>query len=234
MYSSIGLLGRKCGMTTFFAEDGSHVPATVVYVGKHFILDVKTKAKHGYNAMVFGLDEIRSKLTNKPQRVWFEKMNLQCLREVVEFRMNTLADLSKIECGKEVEFDISQLLGKLIDARSVAKGKGFAGVVKRYGFRGQHASHGESLSERSHGSTGQRQDPGKVFKGKKMAGRMGGTVNCFHNLRILHVVPEDGLLIIKGSISGTVGALVEISTPMKSVGSNNDVEMFNGIKLLVA
>ncbi len=234
MFSAIGFLGRKCGMTTFFAQDGSHIPATLVYVGKNFILDVKTQAKHGYNALVIGTDEVRPKIVNKPQRVWFEKIGVNPLREVVEFRVNTEADLSKVKCGVELPVNLENLFNALIDVRSISKGKGFAGVVKRYGFGGQLGSHGESLSERSHGATGQRQDPGKVFKGKKMAGHMGSTINYVNNLRVLQVLPEDGLLVIKGSIPGCVGSLVEVFNPVKSVNSRELVSMFNGVNLLVA
>lgn len=232
MSSSVGLLAKKCGMTTFIADDGSHIPATVLYLGEQFIVDVKTVAKHGYNAIVVAIDVKRSKLLNKPQKVFFEKNNLPCLSKVKEFRLSEEIDLTSFSFKGKIEFDLSSLVNQIVDITSVAKGKGFAGVVKKYGFAGQLASHGESLSERSHGSTGQRQDPGKVFKGKKMAGRMGGGVVTTQNMKILSCFVDESLLIVNGSIPGSKGAIVEITSAVKSVKSRKKIYVFDGVKLV--
>ncbi|WP_161982799.1 50S ribosomal protein L3 [Candidatus Deianiraea vastatrix] len=234
MESSFGLIGKKCGMTSLFLDDGSVIPCTAVYIDRHYIVNVKTVAKDGYNAVILGTNAKRAKLVNKPQRKNLETLNLPALSNLKEFRLPNNLDMSTFVLGSEIEIDFKHLNGSFVDVRSRSKGKGFAGVVKRYGFGGQHASHGESLSERSHGSTGQRQDPGKVFKNKKMAGHMGDENVCIQNLSVLKVLPDERMLLISGSISGHSGSDVILTSSIKmSMFGNlaNGEFIFNWFKL---
>jgi len=235
MESAFGLIGKKCGMTSYFNKDGSVIPCTALHIDSQYIAGIKTKQRDGYNAVIVGSEIKREKLINKPQKEFFKKNNLPFLKNLKEFRFSNETNMSCFVIGDEFEIDFKTLLGSYIDVRSVSKGKGFQGVVKRYNFAGQEASHGHSLSHRSHGSTGQRQDPGKVFKNKKMAGHMGSTLNCIQSLKIINVLEEERMIFVSGSVAGFSGCNVEISTAIKksSLLNSNSGVCFNGIKLII-
>jgi large subunit ribosomal protein L3 len=225
MSAFFAFIGKKVGMTQIYGSDGSLVPVTLLYVGDNYIVDTKNSDRDGYSSVLLGSFEVKEKKNNKPQASLMKSKNLPQLGRLKEFRVPS-----------DISFDVNKssiddsIIGMRIDIRSRSKGKGFAGVVKRYGFRGQHASHGESLSERSHGSTGQRQDPGKVFKGKKMAGHMGDRNVCVQNMLVLDVDSSKSLLFVKGSVPGFNGCDVFINTTSKSRTSQDLLTTFNSLQ----
>jgi large subunit ribosomal protein L3 len=210
---SIGLIGTKLGMTREFIESGQSVPVTVIKVEKARVLDVITKEKRGYSAIKVGFFKLKnSKLTNQ-MKGYFTKKNTEPKKILKEFR------IEKTENYKEGnEFGIEILKDKkFVDVKSKTIGKGFAGVMKRWNFGGLRASHGVSVSHRSHGSTGQRQDPGKVFKGKKMAGHMGDKFRTILNLEIIKSDEQNSLIYLRGSIPGSKNSIVLIKESVKDV-----------------
>ena len=210
---SIGLIGTKLGMTREFIESGQSVPVTVIKVEKARVLDVITKEKRGYSAIKVGFFKLKnSKLTNQ-MKGYFTKKNTEPKKILKEFR------IEKTENYKEGnEFGIEILKDKkFVDVKSKTIGKGFAGVMKRWNFGGLRASHGVSVSHRSHGSTGQRQDPGKVFKGKKMAGHMGDKFRTMLNLEIIKSDEQNSLIYLRGSIPGSKNSIVLIKESVKDV-----------------
>ncbi len=230
----LGLIARKCGMS-YVVRGAEVVPVTIVYMDDLYIVDVKTIEKNGYNALTLGSYPVKESKTNKPQKTNFESMSVPCLKILKEFRLPTGVDMSSFALGQKMEIDFQKLIGCLIDVQSVGKGKGFAGVVKKYGFAGQLASHGESLSERSLGSTGNRTDPGKVFKNKKMPSRMGGKIVTTQNMEIIKVDAEKSLIFIKGTIPGFQSQELFITNAIKKViilPSSTEV-MFNFVKALL-
>ena len=217
---TLGLLGTKIGMTREFLINGQSVPVTVIKVEKGRILDVITKETRGYSAVKVGFFSIQiSKLTNQ-MKGYYTKKNTEPKKVLKEFR------LDKVEEFKEGnEFGIEILKDtKFVDVRSKTIGKGFAGVMKRWNFSGLRASHGVSVSHRSHGSTGQRQDPGKVFKGKKMAGHMGDKFRTMLNLEIVRSDLENNLLYLKGSIPGSKNSTVLLRKSIKDVRKKTLIE----------
>ena len=217
---TLGLLGTKIGMTREFLTNGQSIPVTVIKVEKGRILDVITKETRGYSAVKVGFFSIKnSKLTNQ-MKGFFVKKNTKPKKILKEFR------LEKVEEFKEGnEFGIEILKDtKFVDVRSKTIGKGFAGVMKRWSFSGLRASHGVSVSHRSHGSTGQRQDPGKVFKGKKMAGHMGDKFRTMLNLEIVRSDLENNLLYLKGSIPGSKNSTVLLKQSIKVVRKKTLIE----------
>ena len=196
---SIGLIGTKIGMTREFMETGQSVPVTVIKVEKGRVLDVISKDKRGYNAIKVGFFKIKNSKLTKQMKGYFTKKNTEPKKILKEFRIERIDEYKE---GNELGLEILKDK-KFIDVRSKTIGKGFAGVMKRWNFGGLRASHGVSVSHRSHGSTGQRQDPGKVFKGKKMAGHMGDKLRTMLNLEIIKSDLENNLLFIKGSIPGS-------------------------------
>ena len=210
---TIGLIGTKIGMTREFLKSGQSVPVTVIKVEKGRVLDVITKEKRGYTAIKVGFMKIKnSKITNQ-MKGYFTKKNTEAKKILKEFR------LDKIEEYKEGnEFGLEILKDKkFVDVRSKTIGKGFAGVMKRHNFGGLRASHGVSVSHRSHGSTGQRQDPGKVFKGKKMAGHMGDKYRTMLNLEIIKSDLDNSLLYLRGSVPGSKNASLILKESVKDV-----------------
>ena len=210
---TIGLIGTKIGMTREFLKSGQSVPVTVIKVEKGRVLDVITKEKRGYTAIKVGFMKIKnSKITNQ-MKGYFTKKNTEAKKILKEFR------LDKIEEYKEGnEFGLEILKDKkFVDVRSKTIGKGFAGVMKRHNFGGLRASHGVSVSHRSHGSTGQRQDPGKVFKGKKMAGHMGDKYRTMLNLEIIKSDLDNSLLYLRGSVPGSKNATLLLKESVKDV-----------------
>ena len=210
---SIGLLGVKIGMTREFMETGQSVPVTVIKVEKGRVLDVISKDKRGYKAIKVGFFKLKNSKLTRQMKGYFAKKNTEPKRILKEFRVE---DETKYKEGNEFGLEIFKDK-KFLDVRSKTIGKGFAGVMKRWNFGGLRASHGVSVSHRSHGSTGQRQDPGKVFKGKKMAGHMGDKLRTMLNLEIIKSDPENNLLYLKGSIPGSKNSTVLIRESIKDI-----------------
>ena len=210
---SIGLIGTKIGMTREFMETGQSIPVTVIKVEKGRVLDVITKEKRGYNAVKIGFFKLKNSKLTKQMKGFFTKKNTEPKKILKEFRIeNTDQYKEGNELGIEIFKD-----KKFLDVRSKTIGKGFAGVMKRWNFGGLRASHGVSVSHRSHGSTGQRQDPGKVFKGKKMAGHMGDKLRTMLNLEVVKSDLENNLLYLKGSIPGSKNSTVFLRESVKNV-----------------
>jgi large subunit ribosomal protein L3 len=209
---TIGLVGRKCGMTRVFTEDGVSTPVTVIEVEPNRVSQLKTVESDGYSAVQVTIGSKKSSRVTKPQAGHFAKAESASGHKVCEFRVD---DTAELELGSEIKVDIFEA-GQKIDVSGITKGKGFAGAVKRYGFRGGDATHGNSLSHRSAGSIGQCQTPGRVFKGKKMAGHMGDKKRTLQNLSVVRVDQERNLLLVKGSIPGAKGSDVVIRPAVKA------------------
>ena len=210
---SIGLIGKKIGMTREFFESGTSVHVTVVSIEKGRILDVITKEKRGYDAIKVGFGKIKNSKLTKAMKGYFAKKNTEPKKKLKEFRVNKIEDYKEgNEFGLEIFKDI-----KFVDVRSKTIGKGFAGAMKRHNFSGLRASHGVSISHRAHGSTGQNQDPGKVFKGKKMAGHMGDKLRTIQNIEIIKTDTENNLIFLKGSIPGSKNTEVLVKKAAKNI-----------------
>ena len=210
---TLGLIGKKLGMTREFVKTGQSVPVTVIKIEKARVLDIIKKEKQGYSALKVGFfKEKNSKLT-KRMKGYFVKKNTEPKKILKEFRVSNTEQFKEgNEFGLEILKD-----KKFVDVKSKTIGKGFAGVMKKYNFGGLRASHGVSVSHRSHGSTGQRQDPGKVFKGKKMAGHMGDKKRTILNLEVVKSDLENNLLYLKGSIPGSKNSTIFIRESVKNV-----------------
>ena len=219
---SIGLIGKKIGMTREFFDTGVSVPVTVLKVEKGRVIDIYTKEKNGYSAIKLGFINLKnSKLTNQ-MKGYFAKKNTEPKKIIKEFRLEKTDDYKTgNEIGLETLKDV-----KFVDVRSKTIGKGFAGVMKRHNFAGLRASHGVSVSHRSHGSTGQNQDPGKVFKGKKMAGHMGAKYRTILNLEIIKSDLENNLLYLKGSIPGSKNSVVFLRKSVKTFNRKTSIEKY--------
>ena len=220
---SIGLVGTKIGMTREFMETGQSVPVTVIKVEKGRVLDVISKDKRGYNAVKVGFFKIKNSKLTKQMKGYFTKKNTEPKKILKEFRIEKVDEFKE---GNELGLEILKDK-KFIDVRSKTIGKGFAGAMKRWNFSGLRASHGVSVSHRSHGSTGQRQDPGKVFKGKKMAGHMGDKLRTMLNLEIIKSDLENNLLYIKGSIPGSKNSTVFLRESVKNVSRKTIKEKYD-------
>ena len=210
---NLGLIGTKIGMTREFLETGQSIPVTVIKVEKGRVLDVINVEKRGYSAIKVGFFKLKNSKLTKQMKGYFSKKNTEPKKILKEYRVENL-DLYKEgnELGVEIFKD-----KKFLDVRSKTIGKGFAGAMKRWNFGGLRASHGVSVSHRSHGSTGQRQDPGKVFKGKKMAGHMGDKSRTILNLEIIKSDLENNLIYLKGSIPGSKNSTVFLRESIKRV-----------------
>jgi large subunit ribosomal protein L3 len=206
-----GLIARKLGMTRLFDETGAHVPVTVLSLDGCQVTGQRTKDRDGYVALQLGAGAKKPKNTNQAQRGQFAKALVEPKRCIAEFRVS---DDNLIEVGAEFTAD-HFVAGQKVDIAGVTVGKGFAGAIKRWNFGGLRATHGVSVSHRSHGSTGQRQDPGKVFKGKKMAGHMGGDTVTTLNLTVHRVDVERGLILVHGAVPGAQGDFVKIRDAIK-------------------
>ena len=208
-----GLIATKLGNTSFYSPDGSSTHVTILKVEDCIVSKVKTVENDGYSAVqLASIDTGKDiKKTKKPQRKTFSSLNLKSKKILKEFRVD---DQNLIELGSKIgvnHFEVDQY----VDVTGISTGKGFAGVMKRHNFGGLRASHGVSISHRSHGSTGQNQDPGRVFKGKKMAGRMGGTKVTKQNLKVLNIDEENKLIVIKGSVPGKKNSIVFLKDSVK-------------------
>ena len=206
-----GLIARKVGMTRVFDEEGAHVPVTVLQVEKCQVVAVRTAEKDGYDAVQLGVGAAKVKNVTKPMRGHFAKAKVEPKRKLAEFRVSADA---LIDVGAELSA-AHFVVGQFVDVTGTSIGKGFAGVMKRHNFGGLRASHGVSISHRSHGSTGHRQDPGRVFKGKKMAGHLGDERITTQNLKVVTTDVERGLLLIQGSVPGAPGGYVLVKDAVK-------------------
>ena len=220
---SIGLLGTKIGMTREFMETGQSVPVTMIKIEKGRVLDVISKEKRGYNAVKVGFFKLKNSKLSKQMKGYFSKKNTEPKKILKEFR---IADTGQYKEGNELGLEIFKDK-KFLDVRSKTIGKGFAGVMKRWNFGGLRASHGVSVSHRSHGSTGQRQDPGKVFKGKKMAGHMGDKLRTMLNLEIIKSDLENNLIYLKGSIPGSKNTMVYLRESVKNITKKTIKEKYD-------
>jgi large subunit ribosomal protein L3 len=212
-----GVIAKKVGMTRLFQEDGRHVPVTVLALEDNQVVSVRTEDRDGYVAVQLGAGVAKQKNVAKPQREHFAKAQVSLKARVCEFRV---ADDAVLEVGSTIAAS-HFVPGQLVDVAGHTQGKGFAGAMKRWGFRGRRATHGVSVSHRSHGSTGQRQDPGKVFKGKKMAGHMGATRVTTQNLEIVSTDVDRGLILIRGAVPGSKGAWIVVRDAVKSAMPDN-------------
>jgi large subunit ribosomal protein L3 len=206
-----GVIAKKLGMTRLFDEDGAHVPVTVLSLDGCQVTAQRTKDKDGYVALQLGAGAKKAKNTSKAERGHFAKALVEPKRTVAEFRVS---EDNLIDVGAELAAD-HFIAGQKVDVSGVTVGKGFAGAIKRWNFGGMRATHGVSVSHRAHGSTGQRQDPGKVFKNKKMAGHMGQDAVTTLNLTVFRVDVERGLILLKGAVPGTEGGWVKIRDAVK-------------------
>ena len=206
-----GLIAQKVGMTRIFAEDGRHIPVTVLKIDNCQVVGHRTMEKNGYVAVQLGAGLAKVKNTTKAERGVFAQANVEPKRKVVEFRVT---EDNLIDVGAEFTAD-HFIAGQFVDVSGTSIGKGFAGARKRHNFGGLRASHGVSISHRSHGSTGQRQDPGTVFKGKKMAGHMGSVRVTTQNLKVVKTDVARGLIMIEGAVPGSKGGWVTIRDAVK-------------------
>jgi len=211
--NEIALIGKKIGMTREFYKTGQSIPVTVLKLEKARVIQVIEEAKRGYKAVQVGFGNIKTSKISKAMKGYFTKKNTEPKKKLKEFKVDNIENYKEgNEFGLEIFKDI-----KFVDVRSTTIGKGFAGVMKRHNFSGLRATHGVSVSHRSHGSTGQRQDPGKVFKGKKMAGHMGNKVRTMQNLEIIKSDLENDLLYLKGSIPGSKNSEVLVKKAIKNI-----------------
>ena len=211
--SDIALIGKKIGMTREFYKTGQLVPVTVIKMEKARVIQIIDKSKRGYKAVQLGYGKIKNSKLTKAMRGFYAKKNTEAKKKLKEYRVE---DIDKYKEGNEFGLEIFKDV-KFVDTRSKTIGKGFAGVMKRHNFGGLRASHGVSVSHRSHGSTGQRQDPGKVFKGKKMAGHMGDKLRTMQNIEIIKTDLDNELLYLKGSIPGSKNTEVIIKKSVKNI-----------------
>jgi large subunit ribosomal protein L3 len=212
-----GIIAKKVGMTRLFMEDGKQIPVTVLQLDKLQVVAQRTPEQDGYSAVQLGTGSIKVKRVSKAMRGHFAAANVEPKRKVAEFRV---APENLINVGEEITAD-HYFEGQFVDVSGTSIGKGFAGAMKRHNFGGLRASHGVSVSHRSHGSTGQCQDPGKVFKGKKMAGHMGAVKVTTQNLQVVKTDAERGIIMIKGAVPGSKGGWVTVKDAMKKPTPEN-------------
>ena len=213
MIQEIGLIGKKIGMTREFYKSGQSVPVTAVKIDKGRIIQLISKDQRGYNAVQVGFGKIKNSKLSKQMKGFFSKKNTEPKKILKEFRVSKLDNYKE---GNELGLEIFRD-AKFVDVRSKTIGKGFAGAMKRHNFGGLRASHGVSISHRAHGSTGQNQDPGKVFKGKKMAGHMGSKMRTKQNIEIIKTDLENDIMYLKGSIPGSKNTEVLVKRSVKNI-----------------
>ena len=229
--SEIALIGKKIGMTREFYKSGQLVPVTVLKMEKARVIQVIEEDKRGYKAVQLGYGKIKNSKLTKAMKGFFSKKNTEAKKKLKEYRVTNTENFKEgNEFGLEIFKDI-----KFVDTRSKTIGKGFAGAMKRHNFGGLRATHGVSISHRSHGSTGQRQDPGKVFKGKKMAGHMGDKLRTILNLEIIKSDLENNLIYLKGSIPGSKNTTVYLRESVKNISRKTLKEKYEAkLKAVVA
>ena len=224
----IGLIGKKIGMTREFYKSGQSVPVTVIKFDTGRVIQLLSKEKNGYNAVQIGFGKIKNSKLSKQMKGYFAKKNTEPKKILKEFRVKSLENFKE---GNEIGIEIFKDT-KFVDIKSKTIGKGFAGAMKRHNFAGLRASHGVSISHRAHGSTGQNQDPGKVFKNKKMAGHMGDKIRTMQNIEIIKSDPENNLLYLKGSIPGSKNTQVVVKESVKNVRKLTMTEKIEKIEKL--
>lgn len=207
-----GVIAKKMGMTRLFQEDGRHVPVTVLSLEECQVVGARNQERDGYFAVQLGAGARKAKNVNKPQREAFAKAEVEPKARVAEFRVESEEGLLPV--GATITAD-HFIAGQMVDIQGVTQGKGFAGAMKRWGFGGMRATHGVSISHRAHGSTGQNQDPGKVFKNKKMAGHMGARNRTQQNLEIVRTDAARGLIFVRGSVPGSKGGWLLVKDAVK-------------------
>lgn len=212
-----GVIAKKLGMTRLFQEDGRQIPVTVLQLESLQVVAQRTAEKDGYTAVQLGAGKAKVKRTSAPMRGHFAKAKVEPKRKVCEFRV---AEENLIAVGEEI-IASHYFEGQFVDVSGTSIGKGFAGAMKRWNFGGLRATHGVSISHRSHGSTGQCQDPGKVFKGKKMAGHMGAAKITTQNLVVIKTDADRGLIMVKGAVPGSKGGWVTVKDAVKKPASDN-------------
>lgn len=212
-----GIIAKKVGMTRLFMEDGKQIPVTVLQLENLQVVDQRTDERDGYTAVQLGAGSAKAKRTSAAMRGHFAKANVAPKRKLAEFRVS--AD-NLIEVGAEISAE-HYIEGQKVDVAGTSIGKGFAGAMKRHNFGGLRATHGVSISHRSHGSTGQCQDPGKVFKGKKMAGHMGAVRVTTQNLEVVKTDADRGLIMVKGAVPGSKGGWVTVKDAVKKALPEN-------------
>lgn len=213
---AIGLVGKKSGMTRVFTEDGASVPVTVIEVAPNRITQIKTADSDGYSAIQVTAGDVKQNRVSKPLAGHYAKANTGAGRGLWEFRAD---DLGELAVGGELTVEQFEV-GQKIDVQGASKGKGYAGTIKRWNFRGQDNTHGNSISHRAPGSIGQCQTPGRVFKGKKMSGHMGNAKVTTQNLEVVRIDAEKNLLLVKGAVPGPAGGSVTIRPAVKLAGGN--------------
>ncbi|MEM9014276.1 MAG: 50S ribosomal protein L3 [Pseudomonadota bacterium] len=214
-----GLIAKKMGMTRVYTEDGTHLPVTVMQLDQCQVVGQRTADANGYTALQLGAGAKKAKRVTRAERGQFAKANVEPKAKVVEFRVS---EENLIDVGEELIAE-HYVPGQYIDVTGTSIGKGFAGAMKRHNFGGLRATHGVSISHRSHGSTGQCQDPGKVFKGKKMAGQYGSVRVTVQNLEVVRTDSERGLILVKGAVPGPKGGWVVLRDAVKKVAPDNIV-----------
>ncbi|CUH67812.1 50S ribosomal protein L3 [Thalassovita autumnalis] len=212
-----GVIAKKVGMTRLFMEDGKQIPVTVLQLENLQVVDQRTDERDGYTAVQLGAGSAKAKRTSQAMRGHFAKANVAPKRKLAEFRVSAE---NLIEVGAEISAE-HYVEGQKVDVAGTSIGKGFAGAMKRHNFGGLRASHGVSISHRSHGSTGQCQDPGKVFKGKKMAGHMGAVRVTTQNLEVVKTDADRGLIMVKGAVPGSKGGWVTVKDAVKKALPEN-------------
>ncbi len=223
---NLALVGKKIGMSREFFKTGQSVPVTVLKMETGRVINVINKEKHGYNAVQIGFGKIKNSKLTKAMKGYFAKKNTEPKKTLKEFRLENNENFKE---GNEIGLEIFENV-KFVDVKSKTIGKGFAGAMKRHNFGGLRATHGVSISHRSHGSTGQRQDPGKVFKGKKMAGHMGDKIRTIQNIEVIKTDKENNLLYLKGSIPGSKNTEVLIRKSVKNINRMSIAEKIEQIE----
>ncbi len=224
--SNLQLIGKKLGMTREFYSTGQSVPVTVLKMEKARVISLIDKDKRGYSAIQFGFGNIKNSKLTKQMKGFFAKKNTEPKKKLKEIRIDNISEFKE---GNEFGVEIFENV-KFVDVKSKTIGKGFAGSMKRHNFSGLRATHGVSISHRSHGSTGQRQDPGKVFKNKKMAGHMGDKIRTVQNLEIIKKDIENQLLFVKGSIPGSKNSEVMVTKSIKNINRSTILEKIEAAK----
>ncbi|MFO1257020.1 MAG: 50S ribosomal protein L3 [Gammaproteobacteria bacterium] len=211
---AVGLVGRKLGMTRIFSEEGENIPVSVIEVLPNLITQVKTPEKEGYAAIQITTGQVKASKVDKPSAGHFAKANVDAGRGLWEFTVDS-SKLEDLQVGSALTVDLFKV-DQMVDVTGITKGRGFSGVVRRHGFRTQDATHGNSVSHRVHGSVGQNQTPGRVFKGKRMAGQYGAVKRTIQNLKIVAVDAQKNLLLVRGAIPGAPKGDVIIRAAVKS------------------
>jgi len=213
-----GILAKKIGMTSYFNDDGTRSPATLLYIDKCEVTNIQNNEKNNYQSIQVGAENKKINKIKKPQKNHFTKIKATPKKYLKEFKVSAN---NLMEIGKEIKADHFKK-GQFVDVTSISKGKGFAGSMKRHNFGGGRASHGNSISHRAHGSTGNNQDPGKVFKGKKMAGHMGAKQVTIQNLKVIDIDSKNNLIIVKGSVPGSRQSILSVKDSVKKESVKNE------------